>query len=158
MRERAFQILGPDVADATFLDLFAGTGAVGLEALSRGAANAVFVEEHSVTARLTQRNIEQFIEAQGRAKVLRLSAIPAIRLLARRKQVFDIAWADPPFPSWRDGAEALAAAFVQGVVRPDGIACLECPEQADLGQLPEELIVKRDLSGGASRLLILGWS
>ncbi len=155
MRERAFQILGPDVVDAAFLDLFSGTGAVGLEALSRGAAKVVFVEKHPATARLTKRNIEQFVEAQGRTKVLGLSADLAIKCLARAKQVFDIAWADPPFPSWQDGAEALALAFAQGVIKPNGIACLECPERADLGQLPEELIAERDLSGGASRLLIL---
>ncbi len=115
----------------------------------------VFVEEHSATAGLTKRNIAQFVEAQGRTRVLRLSAGLAIKRLARTKQVFDIAWADPPFPSWQDGIEALAAAFAQGVIRPNGIACLECPERADLSQLPEELIVKRDLGGGASRLLIL---
>ncbi len=158
LRERAFQILGPDVVDADFLDLFAGTGAVGIEALSRGAAKAVFVEEHTAAARLTRRNIAQFVEAQGRAKVLCLSADAAIRRLARTGQVFDIAWADPPFPSWQDGIEALAAAFAQGVIRPKGIACLECPERADLGQLPDGLTVRRDLGGGASRLLILGWS
>jgi len=158
LRERAFQILGPDVVDTAFLDLFAGTGAVGLEALSRGAATVVFVEEHSATVGLTRRNIEQFVEAQGRTKVLSLSADSAIKRLARTKQIFDIAWADPPFPRWQDGIEALAAAFAHGVIRPEGIACLECPERADLGELPQELIVKRDLSGGASRLVILGWS
>ena len=158
MRERAFQILGSDVVDANFLDLFAGTGAVGLEAISRGAATAVFVEEHAAAARLARRNIAQFVEAQGRTKVLCLPAVAAIGRLARSGQVFDIAWADPPFPTWREGAEALAAAFAEGVIRPEGIACLECPERADLGQLPGGLTVQRELGGGASRLLILGWS
>lgn len=158
MRERAFQILGPDVVDAAFLDLFSGTGAVGLEALSRGAAKVVFVEKHSATARLTKRNIEQFVEAQGRTKVLGLSADLAIKRLARAKQVFDIAWADPPFPSWQDGAKALAAAFTEGVIRSGGVACLECPERADLKDLPVGFTVERDLAGGASRLLILSWS
>ena len=155
MRERAFQVLGSDVVDAAFLDLFAGTGAVGLEALSRGAASAVFVEEHSATARLSRHNIEQFIEARGRARVMNLSADLAIKRLARGGQSFNIAWADPPFPTWFDGAEALAAAFAQGVIKPDGFACLECPERADINSLPDGIIVRRELGGGASRVLIL---
>ncbi|MEN8164985.1 MAG: RsmD family RNA methyltransferase [Acidobacteriota bacterium] len=158
MRERAFQVLGPEVVDAAFLDLFAGTGAVGLEALSRGAAKAVFVEEHPAAVRLIRRNIEQFVEAHGRTKVQGLSASAGIRRLARSGETFDIAWADPPFPTWQDGAEALEAAFAEGVIRPEGVACLECPERADIGELPDGLDVKRELGGGASRLLILSWS
>ncbi len=158
MRERAFQVLGSEVVDAAFLDLFAGTGAVGLEALSRGAARAVFVEEHSAAARLVRRNITQFVEAHTKTKVLCLSALAAIGRMARAGDHFDIAWADPPFPIWQAGAEALAAAFTQGVIRPEGIACLECPERADVGDLPEGLTVERELGGGASRLLILSWS
>jgi len=158
MRERAFQVLGPEVVDAAFLDLFAGTGSVGLEALSRGASRAVFVEEHPAAARLVRRNVSQFVEARGQTKVLCLSAIAAIARMARAGEIFDIAWADPPFPVWKTGTQALAAAFAQGVIRPDGIACLECPERADIGDLPEGLNVERELGGGASRVLILSWS
>ena len=158
MRERAFQVLGSEVVDAAFLDLFAGTGAVGLEALSRGATRTVFVEEHPAAARLVRRNTTQFVEAEGKTKVLCLSAAAAIGRLARSGESFDIAWADPPFPTWQAGAEALAAAFAEGVIRPEGIACLECPERADLGELPEGLNVERELGGGASRVLILSWS
>lgn len=156
MRERAFQVLGPEVVGVAFLDLFAGTGAVGLEALSRGAASAVFVERHAATAQLVRRNVGQLVEAQGRAKVLCLSASKAISRLARSGATFDMAWADPPFPTWRDGAEALAAAYAEGVLRSDGVACLECPERADLKDLPEGFKIERDLGGGASRLVILG--
>ena len=55
MRERAFAVLGDRVEGARFLDLYAGTGAVGLEALSRGAASVVFVERHAATARIWRR-------------------------------------------------------------------------------------------------------
>ena len=87
-----------------------------------------------------------------------LSALSAVQRLVRSGATFDIAWADPPFPTWQEGVEALEAAFLQGVIKPEGIACLECPERADLGQLPHGLKVERELSGGASRVLILGWS
>ena len=73
-------------------------------------------------------------------------------------KTFGIAWADPPFPTWKDGVEALAAAFSAGVIRSDGVACLECPERAELNDLPGGFKVERDLAGGASRLAILAWS
>ena len=90
--------------------------------------------------------------------MLCLSAAKAIGRMARAGEDFDIAWADPPFPIWQAGAEALAAAFAEGVIRLGGIACLECPERADIGDLPEGLEVERELGGGASRVLILSWS
>ena len=158
MRERAFQILGPDVVDAAFLDLFSGTGSVGLEALSRGAARVVFVEQHPAAVRLVRKNLAQFPEVGERTTVMCLSALSAVQRLVRSGATFDIAWADPPFPAWQEGVEALEAAFLQGVIKPEGIACLECPERADLGQLPHGLKVERELGGGASRVLILGWS
>ena len=158
MRERAFQILGADVVDVDFLDLFAGTGIVGLEALSRGAASTVFVEKHQAAARLLRGNVDLFPEARDRTSIVCLEAVAAIRRFARLGESFDIAWADPPFPTWEDGAEALAAAFAENVLKPGGIACLECPDRADLSHLPESLKVVRDLTGGASRLVILSLS
>ena len=155
MRERAFQVLGSKVVDANFLDLFSGTGAVGLEALSRGASTAVFVEKHPAAVRLIRKNLAQFPEIVEETTVLGLSAQAAITRLVRLGTTFDIAWADPPFPTWHDGVEALAEAFAKGVIGPDGVACLECPERADIGDLPEGLVVRRDLGGGASRVVIL---
>ena len=64
LRERAFAVLGPRVVDARVLDLYAGTGSIGLEALSRGARRAVFVERHQAAARLVRRNIAQFEDAE----------------------------------------------------------------------------------------------
>src|SRR5271154_2945949 len=58
LRETLFNILGPTVEGATFVDLFAGTGAVGIEALSRGARAAVFVEQHAPAAILIRRNLD----------------------------------------------------------------------------------------------------
>jgi len=155
MRERAFQVLGSEVVDANFLDLFSGTGAVGLEALSRGAKTAVFVERHPAAVRLIRKNLTQFPEIIEGTTVLGLAALAAIGRLARLGRTFDIVWADPPFPTWRDGLAALTEAFERGVIRPDGIACLECPERADLGDIPQDVFIRRDLGGGASRVVIL---
>src|SRR6184192_2209946 len=58
LRETLFNVLGPDVAGSRFLDLFAGTGAIGIEALSRGAVEVAFVEHHAPAAGLIRRNLE----------------------------------------------------------------------------------------------------
>ena len=156
MRERAFAVLGNRVPSARFLDLFAGTGAVGLEALSRGAGNVVFVEKSRNAAKLVRTNIEAFDLETSRARLVIRGAGPAVAELAKRGEAFDIVWADPPFEEWRGGLEAIVAAFSSGIIERDGIACLECPEKADVfAVLPDKLEVARDLQGGASRVVMI---
>ena len=156
LRERAFAVLGSDVAGARFLDLFAGTGSVGLEALSRGASRIVFIEHHRAAHTIIQRNISQFEDAAKQIRILCRTASKAITEFARRGEIFDIAWADPPFGEWQEGASVLATAWEKGVLKDNGIACLELPAQANFEDLPPILEVQRELAGGASRLLILG--
>ncbi len=156
MRERVFAVLGDLVTGASFLDLFAGTGAVGLEAMSRGAASVVFVERHRGAARILEGNCALFDLEDDRARALVQSAAAAVAALARRGEAFDLAWADPPFETWEDGLAALAAAFSAGLLGSDAVACLECPERAAVEeQLPDDLEVFRDLKGGASRVVLI---
>jgi 16S rRNA (guanine(966)-N(2))-methyltransferase RsmD len=156
MRERAFAVLGDRVEGARFLDLYAGTGAVGLEALSRGAASVVFVERHQATAKILRANCASFELEPSRAAILVRPAAAAVVDLARSGHSFDIAWADPPFESWAEGLEVLAAAFAVGLLGPVAIACLECPARAEVAvALPESLEIVRDLAGGASRVVMI---
>jgi 16S rRNA (guanine(966)-N(2))-methyltransferase RsmD len=153
MRERAFAVLGPRVAHARFLDLFSGTGAVGFEALSRGAAAAVLVERHRNAAQLIEANRASLGVEATRARLLIAPVARALRDLEREGVRFDLAWADPPFESWGEGLEALLEAFAMGVISAAGTACLECPARAVVE--PGELVVERDLVGGASRVVLL---
>ena len=156
MRERCFAVLRDRVVGARVLDLFAGTGAVGLEALSRGAASAVFVESHRPAAGLVSANLRALEVAPERAAVLVKPAARAVVELARRGQRFDLVWADPPFESWRDGLDVLIAAAAAGLLGDDATLCLECPGDADVaGGLGPDLTIERDLAGGASRVVIL---
>ncbi len=156
MRERAFAVLAHRVHDARFLDLFAGTGAVGLEALSRGARSVVFVEKHRGAAHLIEENSASFDLTADRAELMVRDAAAAVGRLARRGDRFDIAWADPPFESWEEGLEILATVFSSGILAPGGLACLECPAKADVeSSLPENLQIVRDLTGGASRVVMI---
>jgi 16S rRNA (guanine966-N2)-methyltransferase len=153
MRERAFAVLGERVDGAHFLDLFAGTGAVALEALSRGAEAAVLVERHRSAAGLIEANRAGLGVDGERARLLVAPVARALRELEREGARFDLAWADPPFESWGEGLEALREAFARGVLSAGATACLECPARAVVA--PDELLVERDLSGGASRVVML---
>jgi 16S rRNA (guanine966-N2)-methyltransferase len=155
VRERVFAVLGDRVSGARMLDLYAGTGAVGLEALSRGAQSVVFVDAHRSAAGLIANNLTRFELVPPTVRVLVRPAARAIADLARRGEVFDLAWADPPFADWENGLSVVAAAFRQGVIAAYGAACLECPDQARPTHLPDDLQLVRDLAGSASRVWIL---
>lgn len=99
VREAIFNILGSRLLDARVLDLFAGTGALGLEALSRGAAQAVFVDESVEAVRLIMDNV-RICAAQERAEVVHGKVDRIVRRLARKKPVIDkfqIVFLDPPY-------------------------------------------------------------
>lgn len=155
VRERLFAVLGDRVPGCRMLDMYAGTGAVGIEALSRGAATVTFVEAHRAAARLIAANLSDLGVGRDRTRILTEPARRAVARLARRGDAFDLAWADPPFETWSDGAAALAEAFASGVLAATAVACLECPPEADPDALPAPLEVVRDLGGGASRVIIV---
>ena len=96
VREAIFSIIGPAVSGANVLDLFAGTGALGLEALSRGASQAVFVDQSSTAVQLIRANIE-LCNVQDRVRVIHGSVNHAIRRLTVQGAYFDLIFMDPPY-------------------------------------------------------------
>ena len=156
LRERGFGVLGLRTVGVRFLDLYAGTGAVGFEALSRGALQVVFVERDRRAVALIESNRAALSVDRGTARVVMRPTLRAIDELARRGERFGLAWADPPFESWMEGVDAVARVFESGVLEPEAIACLECPDKADVTRyLPKTLHIERDLKGGASRLVLI---
>lgn len=83
LRETLFDILGASVEGSRFLDVFAGTGAIGIEALSRGAAEAIFVENHAASAKLIRRNLDSLGITTG-ATILTCDALAGLEKLAAR--------------------------------------------------------------------------
>lgn len=107
VRQAIFSILGPKVDGAAVLDLFAGSGALGLEALSRGAASCVFVDEHRQAESVIRENLEKS-KLQG-GRVLRADVHT---WLARDTGSYDLIFADPPYskyPGERDHLKELMA-------------------------------------------------
>jgi len=108
VREAIFNILGPAVLGAKVLDLFAGTGALGIESLSRGAVQAVFVEDHPEALKGLRRNLET-LSLVERSQVLPLPVAAALRKLAVQGERFDLVFLDPPYGG--DVAPATLAAL-----------------------------------------------
>ncbi len=97
VRESLFAIIGPGIEGATFLDLFAGTGANGIEALSRGAASADFVDSDPAAVALIRKNLEK-TRLGTRGVVHRLSLPGSLeKIAAKRAGHYDVVFADPPY-------------------------------------------------------------
>ncbi|MCF3651168.1 RsmD family RNA methyltransferase [Synoicihabitans lomoniglobus] len=111
MRQAIFSSLGPRVVGARFLDLFAGSGAYGLEALSRGAAGGVWVEQHARTVGLLRRNITAVCRSLGRDETdLQVVAGDAVKVpwpVAEARP--DLVFIDPPYPIIAEVAPAIFA-------------------------------------------------
>jgi 16S rRNA (guanine966-N2)-methyltransferase len=120
VRENVFNIVAPWVEDARVLDLYAGSGAMGLEALSRGAAAVVFVEADADAARTIERNLDK-LRLTG-ATVLRASATMALTQEAAAGRKYDLVLADPPY-SMTD-YDPLAR-YLPTVLSDDGLLVLE---------------------------------
>src|SRR6184192_2320465 len=105
LRETLFNVLGQDVEGSRFLDLFAGTGAIGIEALSRGAAEVVFIENHAPAVTLIRSNLESLGINSG-ATVLPVDALRGLALLASQKCLsatgYNFVFLDPPYAAAED--------------------------------------------------------
>ncbi len=122
IRETLFNILGADVAGSVFLDLFAGSGGVGLEAVSRGAERAVFVDHSSAAAACIRENI-RFTGFDSQCDVIRMDFRPALRSM-EGKYSFDILFLDPPYGKGLAG-EALRLLAGSSLYAPDALFIVE---------------------------------
>ncbi len=141
VRKAIFDILG-EIKGLTFLELFAGSGAVGLEAASRGAKAVVFVENNSLCARAINENIAFLKDSQvdkallGEFLVIHSDVDSAIKQLSERKKVFDIIFLDPPY-SKRDIEVSLAKKTLQSlatydILPPTGLVIVQYPKGENL--------------------------
>jgi 16S rRNA (guanine966-N2)-methyltransferase len=96
LREALFNICQGSIVNTSFLDLFAGSGAIGLEALSRGASKAVLVDSSKECGRCISKNVDS-LKVQSQATVLCNDVFAAIKKLSSSGNAFDIIYADPPY-------------------------------------------------------------
>jgi 16S rRNA (guanine966-N2)-methyltransferase len=120
-REAAFNLIGP-VDDASVLDLFAGSGAMGLEALSRGAATAVFVENDRDACRTIDRNLDK-LRLTG-ARVIQQDALRALASEAAAGHRYDLVLVDPPYEMFSSLQNGLSK-YLPAVLAESGLVVVE---------------------------------
>ena len=152
MRQAVFSSLGARVAGARFLDLFAGSGAYGLEALSRGAAGGVFVEQNAKAAACVRKNIEAVCKSLGRET----HALTVVQADARTVpladhstgsgqggEVPDLVFIDPPYEMISEIAPALFVRLAEALAaKPEALVVFELPGELDLAP-PGWMLMKR---------------
>jgi len=124
VREALFNILSDRVVDSHFLDLFAGTGAVGLEALSRGAKKVVFVENNPIACSVINQNLRD-LKMVDKGSIIQSDVIAAIEKLASAGYVFDIIFLDPPY--YKDYIEKTLKALRDFVIA-EAIVAVQHPK------------------------------
>lgn len=134
IKETLFNILQGDIPGCYFLDLFAGSGQIGLEALSRGAEYAVFVENGRKAAKCIEDNIH-FTKFDTKAKLVQTDVLSALRMLEGRYQ-FDIIFMDPPY---RKQLEEQVLGYLRdsSLLKEDSRIIIEASLDTEFGYLGE---------------------
>lgn len=153
LRETLFNVLTPVIEGAVFLDLYAGSGAVGIEALSRGAREAIFVEQAEVALKAIRGNLAA-LRIQGNYGLEARGAGAALRRMAELERRADIAFLDPPYA---DAAQyALALGLLGGecasVLTPGAIVVAEHQKHHELDEQYGKLTRYRTLRQGDAAL------
>lgn len=131
VREAIFNIVGQDLSGCLVLDLFAGTGIFGIEALSRGALRAVFIDKSMEAVRLIERNLE-ICEIKSKAAVIRLDLTKGIPSgLNRHGSAFDLVFLDPPYGKGliKGVMEGLS---LGGILAPGALVIAESSKREDI--------------------------
>lgn len=159
-REAIFNLIGPVVQDRHAIDLFAGTGALGLEALSRGAASATFIEKHVPSARIVAENIVA-LEVADRSQQLTTSAFVWAKrdmTSAEAGPPVGVPWlvfCSPPYSFFVERLSEMVDLLgrIQEVTPPDSILVVEADERLDFGRLPPEDLAAWDIRAYAPAVI-----
>ena len=144
VREALFDLLGPRVRGSRFWDLYAGTGAVGIEALSRGAALALFVEESPVCCRIIKGNLQR-MGLEESALVVKSDALRAVKRLCDGMQRADIVFLDPPYGSGIQATlrEAAAMMIAAGTIDSEALMVCQHSKREEVPERAAELSLQR---------------
>jgi 16S rRNA (guanine966-N2)-methyltransferase len=154
LRETLFNVLGPGISGSRFLDLFAGTGAVGIEAFSRGATQATFIENHAATAALIRNNLASLKIITG-ATVIASDVLRGLQTLEAKQsavQGFDYVFLDPPYAAAAEYTRVLEHLASSKIISPGAILIAEHRKTFDLPDAYGKLQRVRVLRQGDSAL------
>jgi 16S rRNA (guanine966-N2)-methyltransferase len=153
VKEALFSILGDRIVGVRFIDLYAGTGAIGIEALSRGAARVSFVESNPASLKLLRANLEHTGLAES-ADVYRCSAETFVKRLETQREPVQILFADPPYTS--DSLSTLLRSLGQGaIMTAETVVILEHARKTEIPARAGRLTLRRQYPYGDTRLSLL---
>jgi 16S rRNA (guanine966-N2)-methyltransferase len=151
LRETLFNILSELVVGSRFIDAFAGTGAVGIEALSRGALEVIFIENHAAAAALIKKNLES-LEIRAEARILSTDALRGLEMLAKESfntnQGQEILFLDPPYDNAADYDRVLSFAASSTLLKEGALVVAEHRSKFDLPETVKNLQRVRVLRQG----------
>ncbi len=154
VRKALFDILGDRILHAVFLDLFSGTGAVGIEAVSRGASKSVVVERDPGALTALLKNVRA-CGMDSRMEILRMDVDRSLKSLAARGFLADIIFCDPPYAF--PGRKKLLKRLGGGdIIRPAGVLIIEHDRKTDPGEVVGTLRRHRLYTYGGTRLSVYG--
>ncbi len=152
VREALFSIIGHEIVGARVADLYAGTGAIGIEALSRGAEHVTFVESNPKVLRLLRRNLAQ-CGLEPRSAVVKCSVGQFLRRRPHHVGAYDLVFADPPYHS--EAAEEFLRSLVASVtIGPDALVVLEHSTKTKTFTPIEALPLRRQYRYGDTTLSV----
>lgn len=151
IKESLFNIWQGQIEDSSFLDLFAGSGSMGIEAKSRGAAKVVFVEKSSQAVQIIKRNLVTCGFSAG-CYIYQDDVLRRISKLNDEKQVFDIIYLDPPFTVAGIFLPTMAALSTADILSLDGTIAIRTPQAMELPDEIGTIIKYREKHYGISQV------
>lgn len=127
IKEALFNVLASGLQEARFLDLFAGSGSAGIEALSRGAARTIFIDSSPQAVRVIKENLTHCGFAAESFEVYCNDVFRALEILERRKILFDYIYADPPFTLRELFDKTIKSLDRAGILAPGGVVIIRTP-------------------------------
>ncbi len=151
LRETLFDVLGPRIVGATFLDAYAGSGAVGLEALSRGARDVTFIEHHRAAALLIRENLNA-LKIDSGYQILTCAVVTGLERLEQHEEHFDVVFLDPPYDEIREYHHTLRQLGRSPIVGPTSLVIAEHSRHVRLEEAYGSLQQTRLLRHGDAQL------
>jgi len=147
LRETLFNVLGPSLEDSLFIDLFAGTGAVGIEAISRGARETIFVESNPKAARLIRENLNT-LEIREGVELIEAPAIRGLEKMTARHLLADFIFLDPPYEKTSEYLQVLEFLDASHLIAPRGFVIVEHYWKTELPEFLTRLECTRRIEQG----------
>ncbi len=151
LRETIFDVLGPGVAGASFLDAYAGSGAVGLEALSRGVSSVVFIEHHRPAAEIIRSNLAS-LEISSGFQLMTCAVLTGLERLEQSGARFDYVFLDPPYEEIREYHHVLRQLGRSPLIVPSSLVVAEHSRHCRLEETYAGLHQTRLLRHGDAQL------